>query len=406
MSRAFWVRVHRYAGLSLALFLAMAGLTGSVIAFNHELDHWLNPALFRAGEGPARFSPLELADRVEQWDPRVRVSFLPLQVETGAALDLFVEPRLDPRTGQPHEVDYSEVFVDPTTGEVLGTRLWGACCFAREQVIPFLYSLHYSLHLPGNVGVWLMGLVAIVWTFDSFVGFSLTLPRGRPFLARWRQAWKIKRDAGRYRVNFDLHRAGGLWTWALLLVLAVSAVSLNLEDQVMRPLVSLVSPLTPDVFHQRADELAGRVVEPRLDREAVVAVAAKAARERGWSEPLGGIYYASTAGLYGVSVGDHHAAGLGSPWLMFDAADGRLLRANVPGEGTAGDRFLQLQFPLHSGQIGGLATRILVSLLGLVVAMLSITGVVIWWRKTRRRAPRTDALRSEAPSPSPSHAES
>ena len=46
---------------------------------------------------------------------------------------------------------------------------------------------------------------------------------------------------------------------------------------------------------------------------------------------------------------------------------------------------MQAQFPLHSGRILGLPGRILVSLLGLAVAMLSLTGVVIWMRKRRSR---------------------
>jgi uncharacterized iron-regulated membrane protein len=117
----------------------------------------------------------------------------------------------------------------------------------------------------------------------------------------------------------------------------------------------------------------------------VAAVTAEA-RRRGWGEAPDGLYYASTAGLYIVGVGDHHAPGLGSSYLYLDAEDGRLVDAYVPGEGTAGDRFLQLQFPLHSGQIGGWPTRIFVAVLGLVVAMLSVTGVIIWWRKGRARS--------------------
>lgn len=46
---------------------------------------------------------------------------------------------------------------------------------------------------------------------------------------------------------------------------------------------------------------------------------------------------------------------------------------------------MQLQFPLHSGRILGLPGRILVSLLGLAVATLSVTGVLIWLRKRAGR---------------------
>jgi uncharacterized iron-regulated membrane protein len=46
---------------------------------------------------------------------------------------------------------------------------------------------------------------------------------------------------------------------------------------------------------------------------------------------------------------------------------------------------MQAQFPLRSGRILGLPGRILQSAMGLVVAALSVTGVVIWHRKRRAR---------------------
>ena len=68
-----------------------------------------------------------------------------------------------------------------------------------------------------------------------------------------------------------------------------------------------------------------------------------------------------------------------------DAADGRLLGERQPWKGTAADIFVQAQFPLHSGRILGIPGRVLISFMGVVVAMLSVTGVIIWWRKRKSR---------------------
>ena len=64
----------------------------------------------------------------------------------------------------------------------------------------------------------------------------------------------------------------------------------------------------------------------------------------------------------------------------------------IPGTGSAGDIFLQSQFPLHSGRIIGLPGRILISAMGLMVAMLSATGLIIWLRKRRARFVKTIQL--------------
>ena len=94
-------------------------------------------------------------------------------------------------------------------------------------------------------------------------------------------------------------------------------------------------------------------------------------------------------GVYGVGFfapgQDHGDGGLGNPWLYFDARNGQPAGAEIPGTGSAGDIFMQAQFPLHSGRIIGVPGRILVSLMGLLVAMLSLTGVLIWAKKRAAR---------------------
>lgn len=66
----------------------------------------------------------------------------------------------------------------------------------------------------------------------------------------------------------------------------------------------------------------------------------------------------------------------------------------VPGQSTQGQQFHLLQPAIHGGRFLGLPGRILIAILGLAIALLSVTGVVIWWRK--RRARQHAVLRREA----------
>jgi uncharacterized iron-regulated membrane protein len=90
-------------------------------------------------------------------------------------------------------------------------------------------------------------------------------------------------------------------------------------------------------------------------------------------------------GIYGVTFfepgHEHGDIGLGNPSLYFDGKTGDLAGLKIPGTGSAGDIFMQAQFPLHSGRIIGLPGRIFISAMGLLVAMLSVTGVIIWQKK-------------------------
>lgn len=430
--RAFWTLMHRWVGLTIAAFLFVSGVTGAIISWDHELDDLLNPRLMHVSStqgstGGPSLSALQIAKEVEARDPRVRVSYFPLQPEPGESLGLSVDPRVDPTTGKLYEPGYNQVFIDPHTGAELGRREWGAAWpLSRENFVSFLYVLHYSLHIPemwdiDRWGVWLLGIIAVLWTLDCFVGFYLTLPAkarsaaaaradisgdaqdspGRSWWQRWKPAWRVRWRGGSTKLNFDLHRAFSLWTWIVLFVIAFTAFSLNLYTEVFYPMLSKVSEVTPSPFDVRPMAEKHHPIEPTLGYAEVIDRARDESQRRGWKEPVGGVFYSQEYGIYGVGFfqpgGDHGAAGVGPAYLYYDGNDGRLLGDRQPWKGTAADIFVQAQFPLHSGRILGVPGRILISLMGIVVAMLSVTGVIIWLRK--RSARQRSTSRKLAPQP-------
>lgn len=384
--RALFVRLHRWFGLAAAAFLFVSGLTGAVISWDHEIDGWLNPRLYRsATPGPAR-EPLRLVRDLEAADPRLQVTYQPLAVQPGQAFVVFVQPRTNPATGQPWALDHNQIALDPVTGQVQGRRLWGAVSLSRENLLPFLYKLHYSMHIPAGfgieLGVWFMGLLAIAWVLDCVVALAIAFPSR----ASWRRSFAFRWRAGGHKLAFDLHRSGGVWLWALVALVAVTSVAMNLRDPVLRPLVAWFSPLSPSPL----DRVAPSGVPLAVSAEQAVAVAAPRARRLGITAPPGGLFLSTAAGVWGVGFfepgREHGDVGLGNPWLYVDAGSGAIAGAQVPGQGSAGDLFLQAMFPLHSGRIIGVPGRVLMSLMGLAVAALSATGVWIWLRKRRARA--------------------
>lgn len=429
--RSTLVVIHRWAGLITAAFLFIAGVTGAIISWDHELDEWLNPHLHHATPSGATRSAIDLAAGIERRDPRARVIHMFMAPdEPGASLSFFIQPRIDPATGQRYRLGYNQVFLDPVTGEERGRRQWGAVWpLTRETAVSFLYKLHYTLHIPtfwgsDRWGVRLLGIIAIIWTIDCFVGFVLTLPQRRRakaetaaasaqlskgFWSRWRPAWMIKTSGSAYRFYFDLHRAFSLWTWGLLLVIAFTAFSLNLNREIFAPILRTVSSYTPSAFELRIPTPLNEPIEPQMSYADILARAEADGRQRGWSEPVGVLLYAPHHGVYSASFfhpGEAHGTGgVGPARLYYDGLDGRPLGGRLPWEGTAADIFAQAQFPVHSGRILGLPGRIMISIMGLVVALLSATGVVIWWRKrsARRRQQRVQP-RATLPAPQPAMA--
>jgi len=380
--------VHRWTGLVIAAFLVAAGLSGSVLVFQYQLDAWLNPELFHASTPGTALPPSELVERVHKSDPRIFVSNVPLRVAAGEAAQMGVSARRDPSTGRRYEVEYDQVFVDPVSGQILGTRE------GDDALIPQIYEFHYTLLAPGGYGKQALGIVAIVWTINCFIGLYLTFPQGGPFFRKWKPAWLVKYNVGFYRLNFDLHRAGGLWSWGVMLVLAVSSIYMNLNFEVFRPTVRLFSSLPasvyePKIYEPRMRAVAANPNRPLLSIEQATAMARAEVARLGEPDlqPSHLSYFASIGVyrfLFRPSQFDR-GSGLGRPILYLDASDGHVVSADTPSNASAGQFFARLQYPLHSGRIAGVPGRIIVFLSGILITVLSLTGIYVWWKKRQAR---------------------
>jgi uncharacterized iron-regulated membrane protein len=71
--------------------------------------------------------------------------------------------------------------------------------------------------------------------------------------------------------------------------------------------------------------------------------------------------------------------------LVLNRSTGELLQIIDSEHGSAGDKFMQWQWPLHSGQAFGWMGRILVFLSGLTCPLLFITGIIRWLQKQRAK---------------------
>ena len=402
-TRKFWLGVHRYCGLLAMALLLVIALTGSMLAFEHEIDAWLNPALMRTGHDRPSLSPDKLISIVENNDPRLEVGLLPLDTRPGESRELRVTPRVNPVTGTPWKLDFDRLFVDPATGTVLGRRQWGALKWDRVHLMPFLNVLHRKFHLPGKWGMWLTGGVALAWLLSSMVGICLTLPRrsarkagAATFWQRWKPAWQIKRGASWKRANFDLHRAVALWTLPAALMLAVSGVYFSLGNEVFRPIVRLFSAVTPQPL-QALPHLATPRPPAFATEEAIEHARAHLPPAARSFVP----WYAghnAQLGVYRIAFKEdgmrEKALRVRYEQMFIDDQTGERKGTSGYDSGTAGDRFLIWQYPLHTGRVLGWWGRALICLVGLLTAVLCIAGLLVWW--TRRQA-QASAVHSRSP---------
>jgi uncharacterized iron-regulated membrane protein len=246
----------------------------------------------------------------------------------------------------------------------------------------------------GAAGVLVLGVVSLLWMLDCFVGAWLTLPArrksGRPWLARWWPAWHLRWTGGPYRFGFDLHRAGGLWTWAMLFVLAWSSVAFNLPE-LHRPALRAFFTHQPD--EGELPTLASPRPQPRLGWQEAREVGRRLTAEQG--ARLGFTVLGETALSYDPARGSFRytvrssldlAERRGETRVVFDGDTGVLLLWWLPTGQATGDTLQTWISALHTAALWGVPMQVFVCAMGGVVVMLSVTGIIIWARKRKARA--------------------
>ena len=423
--------IHRYTGLAMAAFLIIASITGTLLAFHHELDDVFNRKLVSID---AQKSPLlsiaELHDKVVANYPAQKFSSMPTSIKPDKAV-VFSIDRSRGRGGNKPKPAFQEVYINPYTSDIIGTRDKDA--WAWNNTMWKVFWLHRDL-LLGDIGKWVLGIVSLVWTINCFIGFYLTFPRAikssknKPpsnkkrasFFKRWLPAWKIRRKTNTFKLNYDLHHAFGLWLWVMLFVIAWSSVGFNLKS-VYQPVMQAVVGLTPregrpakseqnkpaeqqdraertansntPVSNSTNDAHISTQVVSKSNSIAYLSTQAEiAAKQNGvLVQQLLGIRWVEEDKQWQMRFKTNKDIGEkgGASSITVDAATGRVERVNFGYQTTFGTKADQWLSTLHMGHIGqGWGHRlyqVFLAMIGLAVAVLSGTGVYLWWKGRQQR---------------------
>ena len=367
--------LHRWLGLTLGLLLVLIGLSGSLLVFNRELDSALNASLFRNRAACA--APIDadaaVAQLLQHW-PQARVSTLTLpQQQEGGSYGSY---RLQFKAPG---VAVNEAMLDACSGELLGARDREALALDREHLMPLLQRWHTML-LQGKAGRTALGYLALVWFAMLLGGLLLAWPLKRG-LAGWKRVLSVKLNQNALRSHFDLHRAAGLLAVPLMLATAFTGFYNGLPE-LMRGMVGQVAEVAPE--HRRI------ALEPLAAGEDAIS----------WNAAQAAVAPYLVNGVQLLALNRQPERGLfqarllrpddwqrtGTLRVLIGLRDGKVIDVVNPLEGKSGDRFIAALFPLHSGQLGGAAGRVIVALSGLLPALFFITGISAWILRRKRKA--------------------
>ena len=335
--RGYWLTVHKWIGISLAILIIPISLTGSALVWHDWLDAQINPQRFAVSTGEARMTPSQYADAARsRAGPEDRLASIRYPEDGEGPLTASLTKAGQGRGGPPQRTN---VWIDPGSGQVLDAA------GSNSGLVRVFHNLHGNLMVPGW-GRTIVGWVGVFMFISCLTGIWLWWPITGSFRRGFR--WKRQNST-----NANIHHQVGFWVLVPLAMLSFTGFWISF----------------PGVFGGGGPPRqppAQTLAETRLTPDAALAAA----------QPLGG-----NARIVSITWPTER-----DPWKIAYARVGEVTVNDATGSATAprrdgpGGPQRSLMRRWHDGSGMGPVWQVIIFIGGIIPAILAVTGLVMWWR--------------------------
>ena len=376
MARTLWPKVpssfvssmlagHSALGLLFAALIYIVCLSGTVLVVAHEIDRWENPhaPILESVETGALVTALEAG--MAKAEAAGTHDYVNVTTPADGHPNLSVR-YADFQTGA------DETFALTADGEIAGSR--------RDGFGHFMEHLHFYLHLPQTIGLFVVGLIGVALLSSVWSGV-FSHPR------IFRDAFRFRRGGTKRLEEADLHNRLSVWGLPFHIVVPLTGAILGLATFVL----GILAMAAFDGDLERAAEVVGGPGAPHDETPAPVPDIAPLIDGLMAEHPDArlarlGIREFGTAGQT-VQIDLAKAEDLTiTDRYIFDGS-GTYLGSRGFSDGALGNQLIGSLGPLHfgwfsEGWIAGVIKAAYV-VLGFALTFITSSGVAIWIARRR-----------------------
>ncbi|GGM75094.1 membrane protein [Dyadobacter beijingensis] len=372
-------QLHLWLGVSSGLVVFIVALTGSILVFEEELEPVIYPK-FHVVEAPENHPALpldNLRETVAARYPKQRITRITIEPEAGRTVIFSL-------VKGKKEKDVFSVAVNPYTGEITDTRR------ENESFFHIVLQLHRYLCLE-DTGKAITGVSCVLFIVIMITGLVLWWPNRK----QTKQRLTIKWGAKFKRLNWDLHAVFGFYILPFTFLIALTGLVWSYKW------VNSMIFLTFDGKPQQKREAPANASTVNALSSGGNALAKITAETNRLLPHPGRIQFtlpeSDSLSITISKVNENASIANVVDFLYFDQNDGHLLSKRLYDDETTGMKVRRLVFPIHTGSLWGLPTKILALIVALITATLPVTGVIIWvGRKFKKKKVRRDVTTSKA----------
>jgi uncharacterized iron-regulated membrane protein len=360
--RRVLLQLHLWIGIAFSIPFVILGVTGAYLVYDQDVT--APPRATAVGEYKA---PTTIIAAALATSPGQRATSLNMPLVTGDPATVRVA-----RGGSEGERPItSQVFVDPVSLEVLGTREG-----VRTPMSDLMHGLHGSFSLGGRTGRPIVGWMGVGMTFLGITGLILWWPRK----GAWKNSVGVKKNARGAVWHRQLHQTVGVFGWVAFVAVSYTGVAISFPQTHIAFFQSVFGGDPPQPRIGNIEPLPNTVA---IDVDQAVALAMKAAPEarlssvnvrREEDEP------------YRINlIADNAVAGAPVINTVVDPYRSEVVQLRDPRTYKLGDTLMAWQRTVHDGRAWGPIWAFLVFFSGIMPPLFVVTGTAMWWLKRRAR---------------------
>lgn len=367
----WFAKWHVYLGIIAGLIVSIVGVTGSVLVFRDEIDLALNPELFTVQAEIKKIPLEEMIPLIRARYPELDFSYVSLTTDTPSST-YFTFDNTAKQT----------VYFNPYTADICGKRLIGS------SFTDWIVRIHRTLLIP-VVGRYVVGIASLILLILTITGLRLWIPK------KWGQLKSmltVNFKASLKRQNYDWHNVLGFYTSPVVAVLSLTGFCITFSVVVV-PLLFILNGQAPQgvakLLNTRSQYIPG--VQPLTAPE--IAVVGKKHLPDATLQAIR--VPTDSTGAYQLSYQTAYIAETGKQILLIiDQYSGKIVLNSATDFPNVGHAYMSWLTPLHYGSFGGIATKLLAFIGGMVPLALFITGFIIWWPRYKRQRNKQRTARS------------
>lgn len=358
---------HLYLGIIAGAILCVVGLTGSVLVFEDEIDIALNKKLFESLQGQKRYTIAEIVPVVQLKYPDKKFDYVYQWSEDNPnATYRFYNFATE-----------EDFFINPYTGELSGSRL------AHSGFTGIVTDIHRTLLVP-VAGRYMVGLATLCMLVLTISGLRLWVPQQYRKWKQWKAVLTVNFKAGFKRQNYDWHNVLGFYSAPVVILISLSGFAITFSNVFIAFLFMLTgnSPQSvAGIFDQRSAYTQGAKSLSTIEVAQIGAASFPGGTLLGIAMP------ADKNAVYRLDIKSKGASKTGNRvMMMVDQYTGRVAINSEKDFPNIGNSYLTWLTPIHFGSFGGMPTRILACIGGLIPLALYITGFIIWWPRYKKQS--------------------